>query len=255
VKLPLAFPSSWLCALIVCGGVAARGDETASKLIPGHSSNGEAFNEGPRQAAVLMGGTGDVSFPITTASALAQQFFTQGIGQLHGFWYFEAERSFRQVAALDPACAMAYWGMAMANINNQKRAADFMKLAVAKKGQACHHEQLWIDSFAPYFRDSKADEFARRNALVRALENLSYEFPDDLEVKAFLVFQLWDNSEHGLPLSSRQAVDALAQQVLAANPRHPIHHYLIHLWNGADGDKRALVSAAHSGQAAQPLDW
>src|SRR5690242_2200721 len=87
------------------------------KPLPGHSMNGEAFNEGPRQAAVLMEGTGSVHFPITTKNELAQKFFEQGVGQLHGFWYWEAERSFRQAAALDPDCAIAYWGMGMANIN------------------------------------------------------------------------------------------------------------------------------------------
>ncbi len=47
-------------------------------------------------------------------------FFDQGVCQLHGFWYFEAERSFRQVAAVDPDCAMAYWGMARANTLNEE---------------------------------------------------------------------------------------------------------------------------------------
>ena len=27
------------------------------------------------------------------------------------------------------------------------------------------------------------------------------------------------------------AIDALAKQVLAKNPKHPAHHYLIHLWD------------------------
>jgi peroxiredoxin len=224
-----------------------------SKLIPGHSMNGDAFNEGPRQAAVLMAGTGDVSFPVTTSNPLAQKFFTQGVGQLHGFWYFEAERSFRQVAALDPQCGMAYWGMAMANINNPKRAADFIKIAVAKKGTASRHEQMWIDTYAKYFAGTKDDENGRRKALIHGLEELSYEFPDDLEAKAFQVFQLWDNSDHGLAIPSRQAVDALAEQVLAVNPMHPIHHYLIHLWNNAQGDKHALPSAARCGQAAPAI--
>ena len=31
-----------------------------------HSCHGEAFNEGPQQKAYLMGGTGDISFPVTT---------------------------------------------------------------------------------------------------------------------------------------------------------------------------------------------
>ena len=70
--------------------------------LPGHSVHGEVFDEGPRQAASLMGGTGAVTFPVTTSVPEAQAFFNQGVGQLHGFWYFEAERSFRQVAKLDP---------------------------------------------------------------------------------------------------------------------------------------------------------
>ena len=223
----------------------------AAKPVPGHSMQGDAFNEGPRQAAVLMSGTGDLHFPITTKSELAQKFFLQGVGQLHGFWYFEAERSFRQAAALDPECAMAYWGMARANANNAKRAAEFTKKAVALKEKVSRREQLWIDSLAAYHGETKADEKQRREAVVKALEELSFAFPDDLEAKAFLVFQLWENKNHGVPYGSRQAVEAIAQQVLAANPMHPgAHHYLIHLWNYSAGDKRALPSAARCGQAA-----
>ena len=92
-----------------------------------------------------MGGTGNVSFNVSTKVALAQQFFNQGIGQLHGFWYFEAERSFRQVAMLDVECAMAYWGMAMANFENEKRATGFIKEAVERKQGASKREQLWIE--------------------------------------------------------------------------------------------------------------
>lgn len=215
--------------------------------------HGEAFNEGPRQAAVRLEGTGAVDFAVTTKEPEAQQFFTQGVGQLHGFWHFEAERSFRQAAALDPECAMAYWGMAMANINNQMRAAQFIKVAVAKKAHASPREQLWIDAFAAYHNPASGSEDARRGALVRAFEDLIFAFPTDLEAKAFLVFQLWDNKQHKLPLPSRLAVDALAQQVLAANPQHPIHHYLIHLWNSAEGDKRALAAAARCGPAAPAI--
>ena len=68
------------------------------KPIAGHSTHGDAFDEGPRQAAVLMRGMGSVSFPITAANAETQKFFDQGVAQLHGFWYYEAERSFRQAA-------------------------------------------------------------------------------------------------------------------------------------------------------------
>lgn len=243
-----------LAIFFALSAVALHAEDPAAKpdakTLPGHSMHGEAFNEGPRQAAVLIPGTGKVDFAVATANPQAQQFFTQGVGQLHGFWYFEAERSFRQAAALDPECAMAYWGLAMANVNNEKRAAEFMKVATTKKAKASRREQLWVDAYAAYFAPAKGTEETRRSGLVKALEDLSFEFPDDLEAKAFLVFQLWDNKQHKMPLPSRQAVDALAKQVLAVNPMHPIHHYLIHLWNSADGDKRAVAAAAHCGQAA-----
>ena len=69
-------------------------EESLKEVLQGHSSHGEAFNEGPRQSAYLMGGTGNIHFPVTTDSKQAQAFIEQGIGQLHGFWYLEAERYF-----------------------------------------------------------------------------------------------------------------------------------------------------------------
>jgi hypothetical protein len=130
-----------------------------AKLPPGHSTHGEAFNEGPRQKAYLMNSTGKVHFPITAKSQESQAFFDQGIGQLHGFWYFEAERSFRQVAQLDPNCAMAYWGMAMANTNNKKRARGFIAEAVKRKDQAGEREKMYIDALDAFH---KADDNKRK---------------------------------------------------------------------------------------------
>jgi len=221
---------------------------------PGHSTHGEAFNEGPRQFATLLPGSSNVVFPVTTKSPAARKFCEQGVTQIHGFWYFEAERSFRQAAYLDPDCAMAYWGMAMANVNNEKRAAEFIKEATKRRDKVSPREQRWIDMFAAYYADLKKDEKARRSKLVADFEELIYAFPDDLEAKAFLVFQVWDNSKHGSPLGSRTALHALADQVLTRAPMHPgIHHYLIHLWNKNGSDKRAVASAARGGQSAPAI--
>ena len=122
--------SRLLVALFACSPLFAQDANDAQAgedPLEGHSHQGEAFNEGPRQAAYLMGDPDCIDFTVATESEEAQAFFTQGLGQLHGFWYFESERSFRQVAALDPDCAMAYWGMAMANVDNKERAADFCR--------------------------------------------------------------------------------------------------------------------------------
>ena len=80
------------------------GAEEEEAILEGHSHKSHAFNEGPRQAAYLMGGTGNISFPVNTISEEAQQFFDQGVGQLHGFWYCERQqpRSRRQPRLRSP---------------------------------------------------------------------------------------------------------------------------------------------------------
>ncbi|MGV3532170.1 MAG: peroxiredoxin family protein, partial [Chthoniobacteraceae bacterium] len=152
-------------------------------------------------------------------------------------------------AALEPDCAMAYWGMAMANVSNHKRAAEFIKKAVERRDKAGRFEQLWIDAVSDYFAEGKKDQRIRRQELIKALEKISFEFPENIETKAFLVYWLWESKDKGLPITSHQSVDAIAQQVLAKAPMHPVHHYRIHLWNYED-DRRALESAALCGQAA-----
>lgn len=56
---------------------------------------------------------GKVSFPISCTPAVQDQF-NWGVALLHSFAYTAAENAFQGVAELDPPCAMAHWGMAMA---------------------------------------------------------------------------------------------------------------------------------------------
>jgi peroxiredoxin len=248
----LGLTSGWLLAIVVFAAEADKKPKPAESP-PGHSVHGEAFNEGPRQAARLMPGTGVVSFPVTSKTPKVQEFVDQGVGQLHGFWYFEAERSFRQAAALDPKCAIAYWGMAMANVNNAKRAKGFIAEAAKQKAGSSPREILWIDALDEYYREAKDkkkdSDRDRRRQYIRRLENIVHEYPDDLEAKAFLICQIWLNSDKGLAINSHEAVDALISDVLDYEPNHPVHHYRIHLWDD-EKPSRALGSAALCGPAA-----
>ncbi|MFM8419921.1 MAG: peroxiredoxin family protein [Verrucomicrobiota bacterium] len=238
--------------LVGNAGLRARPADDAKPVAPGHSMHGEAFDEGPRRKARLMEGMPAIRFDVTTTNDLARRFFLQGVGQLHGFWYLEAERSFRGAAASDTNCAMAYWGMAMANINNAKRAASFVQEATRRKATASAREQLWIDALAEYHRDPNRNEQERRRDYIRALENIVFKHPDDVEAKAFLAFHIWDNGSRGIPIGSAQAVESLLKEVFAAQPSHPAHHYRIHLWDGEKDESaaRALPSAARSGQSS-----
>lgn len=248
----------WGClVLTVTGGPTAQAAEPAAQpnlppLAAGHSGHGETFNEGPRQRAYLMGNTGPVNFPVTTSSPDAQKFINQGIGQLHGFWYFEAERSFRQAAALDPQCAMAYWGMALANTNNGKRAKGFLAEAVKRKGGIAERETMYIDALDNFHKAESNKDKERHEAYAKALERIIYKFPADIEAKALLGLQLWLNRSHNSPITSHLAVDALLKEVLAVEPLHPCHHFRIHLWDD-ERPQNAIESAARCGQSAPAI--
>ena len=223
-----------------------------SKPAPGHSHVGESFDDGPRQTAIRIDGTGNVSFPVTTSWSKGQQMFNQGIGQLHGFWYYEAERTFRQIAAEDPNCAMAYWGMSMANWENTKRSKGFIAKAVELKDKVSERERLYISAQESFLADEPKDVKKRRQKLIEDIENIIHEYPDDLEAKAILVVRLWQFSHRGIPIGSRESVDAIMQQIFKENPLHPAHHFRIHLWDGKK-PVRALSSAAVLHQTAPSI--
>jgi hypothetical protein len=195
----------WVGGLTVALGMAAlaAGDEptrpTASATegspsVPaaGHSIHSEAFNDGPRRSASLLPGMGAFSFPVTTSKPEAQAFVNQGVGQLHSFYYFEAERSFRQAAKLDPDCAMTYWGMAMANVNNAKRAQGF--LAEARKRAGNSQTRVALSRGARGVLQGGADDKASDRGLLTGSRRSSRSFPTDRDARAWLAMVTWQNS-------------------------------------------------------------
>lgn len=253
----------WSLSLAALPGivVAAEPDSTTESAEPpaasaeddvlaGHSAHGEAFNVGPRQAAELIAGMGNIHFPSSAKDERTQAFINQGVAALHGFWYLEAERAFRQAAHLQPELAIAYWGMAQANTNNHKRAAEFIARASELRDRATRREQLYIDAYAKYLkRPDKAEtseqKKKRQQQYVTDLEQILNEFPEDIEARALLALHLW-NARRDVPIPSYQAVNALLSEVFAVNPNHPAHHYRIHLWDGVRAEN-ALQSSALCG--------
>ncbi|MBX3412483.1 MAG: redoxin domain-containing protein [Pirellulales bacterium] len=230
---------------------SAEGSPDVTQPPAGHSLHGDSFNAGPRQAAYEMAGTGRIDFPITTNDPRAQQFFVQGIGQLHGFWYFEAERAFRQALAYDPDCAMAYWGLALANRENADRAQAFLREAVQRKSQVSANEALWIDALDHLLNPpDKQPKHETWRTFIRDLEKIVHADPQAVEPQAFLAWAIWQGAREGVPINSHEATDALLQQVIARQPDHAgVHHYTVHLWD-EEKPERALWAAAGIGPAA-----
>jgi peroxiredoxin len=238
---------------IILSSILLAGALSAADLPPGHSIHGESFNEGPRRRMPQIQGCGTVSFPVSSSVPEVQGWINQGVGQMHGFWYWEAERSFRTALALDPNCAMAHWGMAMANLENESRARGFLaKITSEATERLTPRERAYVEATRKLFAEVKGNEARdeRAREFIRNLEVIALDYPDDLEARAAIVGFAWrHDTKYGLKITSTLALHALADQVLTKQPQHPAHHYLIHLWDKA-GAVRGLHAAAMSGPSA-----
>ena len=223
----------------------------AQEVPPGHSHQGPAFDEGPREFATLENGMPDIEFETPNCIGEANAFIRQGIGQLHGFLNFESERSFRQAAYLDKNCALAYWGMAMSSavwVGDNARAVKFVQHAKDRlSSTSTERERLYIEA-VEHLATGNIDRH------LATLESIFKTNPNDLEAKAFFVVNSWIHRIYrpGLTESPDVTIQSeylfrLAKEILSVKPRHPVHHYVIHMWDTDQNYAKALDSADHSG--------
>ena len=72
-------------------------------------------DETKKPTVPLFDDLGNHSRKIQTKAATAQRYFDQGLMFMFAYNHDEAVQAFRQAADLDPGCAMAYWGVALAS--------------------------------------------------------------------------------------------------------------------------------------------
>ena len=113
------------------------------------------------------------TFPVSTKVERAQLFMNQGLNLVYGFNHAEAGRAFAEAARLDPSLAMAYWGQALVlgpNINapmdpnDEPRAFELARQAVAMKSHATPRERAYIDAVAARYTGRAEDRAAADRA-------------------------------------------------------------------------------------------
>ena len=200
---------------------------------------------------------GPLRYPVRTSTALAQQYFDQGLRLTYAFNHAEARRAFRQAQRLDPQCALCYWGEALVlgpNINApmDPTAVGPALAAMAKAKETAAHasekERGLIAALASrYSADPGADRARLDAAYARGMGELVSRFPDDQEIAvlyadALMNLSPWDYWEEGGRRPKGKAGEAIAaiERVLSVTPDHPgaIHLY-IHLVEASAAPERA----------------
>lgn len=232
---------------------------TACKAAP-QVSPPDASEPEIAESAPLFDGLGPHTRPVTTSSAQAQRYFDQGLAWLHGFNHDEAIRSFSQAAELDPDCAMAHFGVALASgphINNpvvppERSVAALAALERARTANgATDLERALIEAQAARFVDPPPTDRAELDrAYADAMRTLWKLHPGDADIgawfaEAMMDLRPWDLwTPEGAPQPGTEEILQTLEAVVQLQPAHPLAlHLYIHAVEASPDPARADAAA------------
>lgn len=185
---------------------------------------------------------GRVNFKVSCTPE-ARKKFNRAVAWLHSFEYEEAERAFTEVAATDPRCGMAYWGVAMSNYHPiwaPPTAAELRKGAAAVEqarsvGARTQRERDYISAADSFYKDSdRLDHRARALAYHEAMGRLFRQYPADREAGVFYALTLIAKgmAAGDKTYASEKEAARILNRVRASEPEHPgVTHYIIHSYD------------------------
>jgi tetratricopeptide (TPR) repeat protein len=185
---------------------------------------------------------GKVSFPASCEPSV-QAEFERGVAMLHSYWFNYARKTFEGVLQRDPACAMAYWGIAVDLLGNTlvgppSRANAQTAWEALEKARAIgpktQRERDWIEALSAYYRDhDKVPVDARLAAYNNAMEHLTHRFPNDYEAHVFYALTLQASASKADTTYANQVKSAaILERLYEQNPQHPgVSHFLIHAYD------------------------
>jgi hypothetical protein len=178
----------------------------------------------------------------TSCNEVAQRRFDRAMRYQHSFWYSAAREIFEEVAKADPGCAMAYWGVALALLNNPhgpipapNLAPGLAAIEKAKTiGAGSERERDYIEALALMYVDyGKLTHTQRIRAYLQAMEKLAAKYPNDDEAQiAYAITLNTSASPSDKSYAQQKKGAAILEPIWKRQPRHPgVAHYLIHLYD------------------------
>ena len=209
----------------------------------------------------LFEGLGAYSRKVTTDSPTASRYFNQGLAFLHGFNHGAAIRAFQEAARVDPTCAMAHWGIALASgphINfplvpppAAELAWKELQLAQQNVEKASPVERALIEALSHRYANPQPEDRSPLDlAYADAMREVWKAHPTDPDVGAFFAEAMMDLrpwnqwTPEGEPQPGTDEILATLDAVLKLNPKHPFaNHLYIHAVEASRNPERADAAA------------
>ena len=204
--------------------------------LPAGEGDHQQHDHGP----VDLGRLGNVTFKVSCSGV--QKDFNRAVAMMHSFWYVEAEKAFQNIAKKRPDCAMAQWGIAMANyhplwappspaeLQRGKAAAEkafSMKAANAR-------ERGFIEAIHAFYAESdQVDHATRAKRYEEAMARVAAANPRDREAQIFhALAMLGTASPNDKTYANQKRAAQILTRILPQEREHPgVAHYIIHSYD------------------------
>jgi tetratricopeptide (TPR) repeat protein len=204
---------------------------------------------------------GSVSFSISCDPSV-QQPFNRAVALLHSFAYASAEQAFQNIAAKDPKCSMAHWGMAMTYFHpvwSPSLPLDMFSkgqkemLEATRLGAKSTRELQFIQALGLLYQVNDSLTPGQRTlAYEQAMAGVARKNSDDVESQVFYALALLSNASPTDKTHKKQKeAIAILEPLFRVHPNHPgIAHYLIHACDSEELAQRGLLAARTYAQIA-----
>ena len=206
----------------------------------------------------------------TSCPKNSEKTFNRAVALLHSFQYEETRRTFQQIAAQDPTCAMAQWGVAMSHYHglweNGDTAAGRDAVRKAKEIAAANpkttqRENAYIDAVAEVYREDGKDSYAHAQAFEQKMGALQAAYPDDIEAAIFHALTLDITApKTDKTFANQRKCGEILEPIFEKLPNHPgVAHYIIHCYDNPalaqQGLKAARAYAKIAPASAHATAW
>jgi hypothetical protein len=205
---------------------------------------------------------GEVHFA-TSCNEPAQSDFNRAVALLHSFQFSRAIEGFDAVLRKDPACAIAYWGIALSDWSNPFAPGlkDQGQLHLGREsvergtalGAKTERERAYMAAVGKLYGDSESTpQQVRWLAYRDAMGEVAAKYPQDDEAQIFYALALAVAEDPGdKTYADRLKAGAILEKLFAEQPTHPgLAHYIIHAYDVPALAGRALVAAQRYAEIA-----
>lgn len=196
---------------------------------------------------------GSVHFSTSCSEGVAVSF-NRSVALLHSFQYEQAREAFGAVAARDPKCALAYWGIAMSHYHglwgNGDMTAGRAALAKAQEIASSNrktsaHDRAFIDALAEIYREDGKDRATHAQAFEHNMGGVQAAYPSDTEAAIFHALTLAITApKTDKTFANQRKCGEILEPIFLKQPHHPgVAHYIIHCYDNPVLAEKGLGAA------------